>query len=226
MSSYAITGAARGLGFEFIVQLSSKPSNTVFALVRSVSTATKLQALAKERNNIHIVQCDVTKSGEVIAAAEKIASLSGGSLDVLVHNAVAVDMSVVALPPSAFTANKAEMTVSAIDQALGTGVYGTLWITNALIPLIEKSQQKKIVHITSGMVDLDLIKSTGISYAVPYAIAKASMNILVAKYAAELKDKGIKVLALSPGWVNTADMTGPRKIHSFLFLFRLLFSNC
>jgi NAD(P)-dependent dehydrogenase (short-subunit alcohol dehydrogenase family) len=53
------------------------------------------------------------------------------------------------------------------------------------------------------MADLDLIKASGLSYAVAYSVSKAGMNVQVAKYATELAPKGIKVLALSPGWVDT-----------------------
>lgn len=89
------------------------------------------------------------------------------------------------------------------DPSFSTAIYGGLWTTNAFLPLIEKGIQKKIVHISSGMADLDLINKTGVSYAVAYSVAKAGMNVQVAKYAAELAPRGIKVLALSPGWVDT-----------------------
>lgn len=36
-----------------------------------------------------------------------------------------------------------------------------------------------------------------------YSVSKAAGNILIAKYAVELKAKGIKTLAMSPGWVET-----------------------
>jgi hypothetical protein len=36
---------------------------------------------------------------------------------------------------------------SVIDPPLSTGIYGSLWTTNAFLPLIEKGIQKKIVHI-------------------------------------------------------------------------------
>lgn len=217
MPSYAITGAARGLGFEWINQLSVNPSNVVFALVRNENTASKLNALAKERKNIHVIQCDVTKPDQVMAAAKQIDTATGGSLDVLVHNGTSLDMSTTPLPASAFTAEKPELTRSAFDGAFSTGIYGALWITNALIPLIKKGEKKSIVHITSGIADLHLTKVTGIDYMVPYAIAKAGMNVLVAKWAVELKDYGIKVLALSPGWVDTRESTEPRKKSNFFF---------
>ena len=35
---------------------------------------------------------------------------------------------------------------------------------------------------------------------VGYAVSKSAGNIVMAKYAAELKGEGIKTLALSPGW--------------------------
>jgi len=176
--------------------------------VRSPSTATKLQSLASSRKNIHILQCDVGKPSETLAAAETAAKITGGTLDVLVHNANATDFSSVGLPPSGFSPKDADRVREGFEVAFESGVYGALWVTNAFLPLIEKGQQKKIVHISSGMVDIDLVKVTGIDYAVPYAVAKAGMNILAAKYAAELRVKGIKVIALSPGWVNTFEGEG------------------
>jgi NAD(P)-dependent dehydrogenase (short-subunit alcohol dehydrogenase family) len=97
----------------------------------------------------------------------------------------------------------AQATRDMFEPSLATAVYGGLWTTNAFLPLIEKGVQKKIVHISSGMADLDLIKASGLSYAVAYSVSKAGMNVQVAKYATELAPKGIKVLALSPGWVDT-----------------------
>jgi NAD(P)-dependent dehydrogenase (short-subunit alcohol dehydrogenase family) len=204
MSSYAITGASRGLGFEFISQLSSNPSNTVFALVRSPSTATKLQELAASHPNVHIIQCDVGIPSEVLAAAAATSKITSGTLDVLVHNAADTsDMAALSISPTGLSPNDPAAVHKMFEAAMETAVYGALWVTNAFLPLIEKGTQKKIVHITSGMADIDLVRTTEISYAVPYAVAKAGMNILAAKYAVELKSKGIKVLALSPGWVDT-----------------------
>ncbi|KAI2745596.1 hypothetical protein DTO013E5_1708 [Penicillium roqueforti] len=62
------------------------------------------------------------------------------------------------------------------------------------------------------MADLDLIIKSGVSYAVAYSVSKAGMNVQVAKYAAELAPKGIKVLALSPGWVDTWEGEKPAEL--------------
>jgi len=58
------------------------------------------------------------------------------------------------------------------------------------------------------MADTDLVLKAGVSYAVPYSASKAALNLVVAKYAAELGPKGVKVLALSPGWVDTDEGEG------------------
>ena len=203
MSSYAITGSARGMGFEFVKQISSHSSNTVFALVRETKTATKLQQLANSRSNIHIVAGDITKPEQLIAAAEHISKTTGGSLDVLIHNATANDAGSAGLPPTAFRPEEPEKTREAFALSMDTSVFGTLWLVNALLPLIEAGREKKIVLLSTGLADLDFINVTGINYVIPYTIAKFGTNVLAAKYAAELKEKNVKVLALSPGWVDT-----------------------
>ena len=223
MSSYAITGSARGMGYEFVKQISSHSSNTVFALVRETKTATKLQQLADSRSNIHIVAGDITKPEQLITAAKQISKTTGGTLDILIHNATANDAGSAGLPPSAFRPEEPEKTREAFSLSMDTSVYGTLWLVNALLPLIEAGREKKIVLLSTGLADLDFINVTGISYVIPYTIAKFGTNVLAAKYAAELKEKNVKVLALSPGWVDTdkalpADGEFVPTAHDFLSL--------
>ena len=203
MSSYAITGAARGIGYEYVNQLSGNSSNTVFALVRDTNAATKLETLKKSRSNVHIVAGDVSKPAELIAAAESISKVTGGKLDVLIHNAAATDQTTFGNPPSAFSPAEPEKTREAFQLALDTGVFGNLWLTNAMLPLIEAGQEKKIIHLSTGLADVDIGRSTGIAFSVAYSVAKAGTNIVVSKYAEELRPKGIKVLSMSPGWVDT-----------------------
>lgn len=118
MPSYVVSGAARGIGFEFVQQLSREPSNPVFALVRNVETATALNDLSSSRKNLHVIHCDVTQPADIEAAAAAVGSATGGSLDVLIHNAYAIDLETIASPPTAFTAEKATLTKKAMDAAL------------------------------------------------------------------------------------------------------------
>ncbi|CAG7972819.1 unnamed protein product [Penicillium salamii] len=55
MSSYLVTGASRGLGFDFIRQLAQNPTNTVIGLVRDKAAAEK-KVLEEGLSNVHIVE--------------------------------------------------------------------------------------------------------------------------------------------------------------------------
>lgn len=201
MSSYAITGASKGIGLEFVRQLAADTTNTVLAIVRDPESP-GISKLASNHPNLHVIKGDVTDPKSILEAASAAAAVTGGKLDVLIHNSNAVDMATASFNPTQIPFD-AQAVRAMFDLPLSTGVYGGIWTTNAFLPLIEKGSQKKIVHISSAMADLDFINKTGVSYGVAYSIAKAGMNVQVAKYAAELAPRGIKVLALSPGWVDT-----------------------
>ncbi|KAM0428280.1 hypothetical protein ACHAPT_007181 [Fusarium lateritium] len=207
MPSYAITGASKGIGSEFVRQLSQDPSNTVFAIVRDPSLP-KLQALG-EPANVHIVKGDVTDPASILEAAARVSELNGGKLDVLIHNANAVDFGTFMVPPTKVPFD-VEATKKFFELPLLTALYGGLWTTNAFLPLIEKGDDKKIIHLSSGMADTDLIRKAGIEDALAYSVGKAALNVQVAKYAVELAPKGIKTLALSPGWVDTYEGPLPK----------------
>ncbi|KAK7063705.1 hypothetical protein R3P38DRAFT_2756566 [Favolaschia claudopus] len=85
MSSYVVTGASRGIGLEFVKQLSANDKNQVFAVVRNKSKATFLQDLS--RKNVTIVEADVTDAKALGLAAAEVAKATGNKLDYLINNA-------------------------------------------------------------------------------------------------------------------------------------------
>jgi NAD(P)-dependent dehydrogenase (short-subunit alcohol dehydrogenase family) len=84
--TYVITGASRGLGLEFVKQLSSTDS-TIFALARNPSDAKDLQKLVKQNKNIHTLRLDATDEASIKAAAEEVSKLAPGGVDILINNA-------------------------------------------------------------------------------------------------------------------------------------------
>lgn len=209
MPSYVVTGASKGLGRELVRQLAAQsPSNTVLAIVRSNDASSPLSVLAKAHPNIHIITGNVTDPQSILAAAQEASTILDGKLDVFIHNSNSVDMATFGHSPTQVPFDL-EATKQFYEEPVRTAVWGAAWATNAFLPLIEKGELKKIAHITSSMANTDVILGTGIAYGLAYSIAKAGMNVQIAKYAAELAPKGIKTVAICPGWVDTWE-EGPK----------------
>ncbi|KAL2264078.1 hypothetical protein VTK26DRAFT_2572 [Humicola hyalothermophila] len=200
MPSYLITGASRGLGYEFLRQLSADPNNLVIGLVRN-KPATKIARELKGRN-IHLVEGDLTDYASLKRAAERVATISD-SLDYLIANGAFVS------PWSAWDAlgelgakdpTKLEEDLLHCFQA---NVVGNIHLFNLFLPLIRNGQAKKVITITSGMADIEFIAKFDVAISAPYSISKAAMNAAVAKFSAEYRKDGILFLGISPGLVAT-----------------------
>ncbi|KAJ7223950.1 hypothetical protein C8J57DRAFT_1391050 [Mycena rebaudengoi] len=198
MASYVVTGAARGIGLEFVTQLSADSNNTVFALVRNKSTANELNNLSS--NNISIIEADITDSTALQAAASEVSKATGGKLDYLINNAAYRSAS------GGFSLDEFPSD-EALEQELmnnfKVNTVGVVHTINAFLPLLRLGSAKKVISLSSGMGDLDLTITTEHSGQGPYAISKAALNMVVAKYAVKYKAEGFVFLAISPGVVNT-----------------------
>jgi len=82
-------------------------------------------------------------------------------------------------------------------------VYGALRVTQALLTLMPRDGAR-IINVSSGMGQLSEMNGGWPAYR----ISKAALNALTRIFAEELKDTGIRVNSVCPGWVKT-DMGGP-----------------
>ncbi|GAD93583.1 hypothetical protein TRV_02338 [Paecilomyces variotii No. 5] len=223
MPSYVITGASRGLGFEFVRQLSQNPENVVIGLVRNRAAAdSKVQAQGLK--NVHIVEVDYTDLPSLKKAAEKVKDLTGGGLDYLINNAAQVsyisshkslvDLYAILVLELKILSRDSNMEPNNSDDDFSTmekdlrdsfdiNVIGVIKTINAFLPLIKKGTVKKVITISSGMADLDLINDLEVDVSAPYTISKGAVNIAMAKYNAVFKKEGILFLSISPGVVAT-----------------------
>ena len=80
---------------------------------------------------------------------------------------------------------------------------GLVFFTIALIPLLEKSNDKKVINISSMLGDLTFTEKTPSLHFSSYSATKAAVTMANAKFHLEFKDKGFVFLALNPGWVQT-----------------------
>ncbi|OSC97328.1 NAD-P-binding protein [Trametes coccinea BRFM310] len=190
-----ITGANRGIGLELTKQLLQSPSNAVLAACRNPGQATALQALVPASNGrLHVLPLDVTDRQFVRDAREAATAILGDKgIDYLINNA-AINLREW---DSAFT-----LEPDVMQQVFETNVVGPAYITQVFLPLVEKSEKKTVVNVSSelGRFNADFgTRSTS------YSIAKAGLNMLTYKQQKERPD--IIFISLCPGWLRT-DMGG------------------
>ncbi|KAJ7082538.1 hypothetical protein C8R43DRAFT_909667 [Mycena crocata] len=210
MPSYVITGAARGIGFEFVAQLSADSQNTIFAIVRNKTTATKLNLLPQK--NITVLEADITDVKALNATGE-VAEATDGKLDILINNAALTGPPGKTLDsfPSPETLEK-----DLLDH-FKVNTVGVVHTINAFLPLLRKGAMKKVISLSTGLADAEYAVRTGADTFAPYSISKAALNMVVAKYAVHLKAEGFTFLALRPGLVNTSTAPPtPEQIGGFM----------
>ena len=204
-----VTGAARGIGKEAARQLAELGA-TVLVSTRDADHA---QATAKELSIAGDVRAlpvdlDVADDASVRVAAAAL-ERDPGRLDVLVNNAAAyVDWSE--------TASGADLT--AARGVLEVNLFGAWRLTNALLPLLRRSDHPRIVNVSSGAGchgddQFGLSKRGGA--AASYGISKAALNALTSTLAAELADTPVLVNAVCPGLTATwpgAEAMGARPV--------------
>ncbi|KAL7931834.1 hypothetical protein V8C35DRAFT_282173 [Trichoderma chlorosporum] len=203
MPSYVITGASRGLGFEFMRQLSSDPSNVVIGLVRDKATTD--QTVAKElagRSNIHIFQADITDYEAVKNAVAATAEITGGTLDYLVANAAYVSEYDAYDSIGVLGDNPKELEEDLL-KAFKVNVISNVHLFNLYMPLVLAGKAKKVISLSTGMANLDSINKYELHVAPGYAISKAAMNVAVGKFHAQYKKDGVLFISISPGVVET-----------------------
>jgi len=206
MSSYVITGVSRGLGFEFLRQLSSNPKNTLIGLVRDKETTEKsIESEFPGRKNIHIIQADVVDYYSLKKAADETSAITGGSLDYLINNAAYI--SKFSSFPGLYALAKEQKTLQEeLTKLLSVNVTGVVNTFNAFLPLILEGKTKKVINLSTGHADDALTTRYDLEMAAPYAASKAAANTVIAKYAAELNKDGVLFLSLSPGIVDTGNL--------------------
>jgi NAD(P)-dependent dehydrogenase (short-subunit alcohol dehydrogenase family) len=194
MTTTLITGANKGLGREAARRLLAD-GHDVWVAARD---ADRGRATAEELG-ARFVELDVTDDASVAAAVEKVAA--EGGLDVLVNNAGITG----GLKPIA------EVTPGDVEQVFATNVLGIVRVTQAFVPLLERSANPVVVNVSSGMgslaitTDPERLESTIVSLG--YPTSKAAVNMLTTQYAKALP--GMRVNAVDPGYTAT-DLNGRR----------------
>ena len=181
--------------------LAKDPSNTIIGLVRDKASADK--KLEKDGfKNVTFVEAAISDSKSLLAAREQVIKVTGGKLDYLINNAAALGRNTEKGALDEYE-DKPEVLRDDLVETFEVNVISVINTINTFLPLIKKGSAKKVLYITSGMCDLDLINGGGIVDGGAYSISKAAGNVAIAKYNAKYKDQGVLFFSISPGVVST-----------------------
>lgn len=198
MNIVLITGVSRreGLGYETARQLAGQGYKVIIT-ARDYQKAEHL-AVTMQREHLDAVPMalDISNGASIKQCVQQVTERFG-HLDVLINNAgIMTDFA------STVATADMEVVVSSFD----TNVFGPWRVTQAFLPLLRKSSQPRIVNVTSGMGTYD-DPVFGFNHfpgaLTTYALTKLTFNALTVKAAKDLRDEGILVNAVCPGFTAT-----------------------
>ena len=194
-----ITGANRGIGLALAHEFLERNCR-VIATAREPGCASDLEGLARDGDNrdgeLIVVGLDITDTASIVNACKQVSELCS-CLDVLINNA--------GVFPEEGDELFDELDLAHFSAAFETNVVGTARACRAFLPLLRKALHPRIVNVSSGAGSISS-KMDHKYYC--YSTSKAALNMFTRALANEVKQSGVIVVALSPGWVKT-EMGGP-----------------
>lgn len=200
-----VTGASKGIGLETVRQLAQQGIHVLLGARDLKKSETAAAALRAEGLPVEGIALDVTSDADIFNAAKTIEA-KFGRLDILINNAG------VLLDNGGFGVNTTTtVPLVKVRETFDSNFFGVIALTQALLPLLQKSEAGRIVNLSSilGSLTLHATPDSPIydSKAFAYNVSKTALNGYTVHLAHALKDTPIKVNSAHPGWVKT-DMGG------------------
>ena len=174
-----VTGGTKGVGATVVESLRN-------AGVTVIATARLVPEIAPE--GVHYVAADLTTAVGCSAVANAVLDRLGG-IDIVVNV-----LGGSSAPGGGFAAlNDAEW-----EAAISQNLMPAVRLDRALLPSMIAQGSGVIIHVTSIQHELPLPEST-----TAYAAAKAALSTYSKSLSKEVTPKGIRVVRVSPGWVET-----------------------
>jgi NAD(P)-dependent dehydrogenase (short-subunit alcohol dehydrogenase family) len=198
MKKALITGGNRSIGLETARQLLQKGFYVYIGsrdLVKGMEAVDMLKA--EGLTHVKAVHIDMADEASIINARVEIGSETE-VLDVLINNAGING----GLPQTATGTD-----ISVFREVFETNVFGLVLVTQTFMDLLKKSEQPRIVNVSSGGSSLTLNSDPSWKYyhhkGAVYPSSKAALNMYTIVLAYELRDTPLKVNAVDPGFTST-----------------------
>jgi NAD(P)-dependent dehydrogenase (short-subunit alcohol dehydrogenase family) len=179
-----VTGGTKGIG------------EAVVAALRDAGAAVLTTARSRPANPAyadHFVAADVSTAEGCAVVASAVRERLGG-IDIIVH---------VVGGSSAPAGGFAVLDDNEWHKALDQNLLAAVRLDRALLPSMTEQGSGVIIHITSIQRQLPLPEAT-----IAYAAAKAALSNYSKGLSKEVSPKGVRVVRVSPGWVETDGAVG------------------
>jgi NAD(P)-dependent dehydrogenase (short-subunit alcohol dehydrogenase family) len=179
-----VTGGTKGVG------------EAVVATLREAGAAVLTTARSQPENMIHVdefIAADVSTAEGCAIVAKAVHDRLGG-IDIIVH---------VVGGSSAPAGGFAVLDDHEWHRALDQNLFAAVRLDRALLPSMIEQSSGVIIHITSIQSRLPLPEAT-----IAYAAAKAALSNYSKALSKEVSPKGVRVVRVSPGWVETDGAVG------------------
>jgi dehydrogenase/reductase SDR family member 12 len=193
-----ITGATSGIGQAAAIRMAELGARLLIVARNPEKAAATKQMIkrATANTNIKIYHADMGIVQDVRRLVEEL-NRNETRIDILVNNAGALF-------------NQRRLTDDGFEQTFATDLLGPFILTQGLIPKLKASSPSRIINVSSGGMYTQKIQVDDLQFAnepfdgaKAYARAKRGLVILSEMWAHELKDSGVSVHAMHPGWVRT-----------------------
>jgi NAD(P)-dependent dehydrogenase (short-subunit alcohol dehydrogenase family) len=174
-----VTAGTKGIG-EAVVATLREQGAWVVATARSVPEAAS--------DGVSYVAADLTTASDCARVAREVLSRFGG-IDAIVNV-----LGGSSAPAGGFSA----LDDAVWEKELSMNLMPAVRLDRALLPSMIAQGSGVIVHVTSIQHELPLPEST-----TAYAAAKAALSTYSKSLSKEVTPKGVRVVRVSPGWVET-----------------------
>jgi NAD(P)-dependent dehydrogenase (short-subunit alcohol dehydrogenase family) len=184
-----VTGSSRGIGREIARGLAAKGCNLVLhgrLREHNASLAVELGKSVK----VAVVAAELSVEADVDRLVREAQHASAG-IGVLYNNAAIM---------TPFCQDYATVTADDYRRSFEVNVIAPVRITHGLLPHMLERRFGRIVQVTSGIRDQPELMA--------YAASKAALDKFVRDTVIRLRDTGVTMNLLDPGWLRT-DLGGP-----------------
>jgi NAD(P)-dependent dehydrogenase (short-subunit alcohol dehydrogenase family) len=201
-----VTGGNRGLGLQTARELVTQDIHVILGCRDYKKGETVAQEFRDQGYQVEAFELDIANQ-RTHQVAYNFLEKEYDRLDILVNNAAIWKESTTSSSPLPDTNRTSTLSSEILRETFETNFFGTVALTQKLLPLVRKSAAGRIVNVSSIMGSLTL-HSDPRSPIYPYKVfaydtSKTALNSFTIHLAHELRDTPIKVNSAHPGWVRT-----------------------